>query len=163
MLWLVGLLGRANATAAAIDIRCVSEMLTSTSSSVARRSASLGVGREGATIHDLNVAGIEAVHPKSSPDALPPGTSNWHKIEHRLFSQITRNWRGRPLTSHETIINLIGACHHNHRADRHRPARHRPYPTGVKVSDWQMKDLPIIRHPWHGGWNYTISAHSVLA
>ncbi len=59
---------------------------------------------------------------------LPPGTSKWNKIEHRLFSQITRNWRGRPLTSHETIINLIGATTTTTGLDRHRPARHRRLP-----------------------------------
>jgi hypothetical protein len=94
---------------------------------------------------------------------LPPGTSKWNKIEHRLFSQITRNWRGRPLTSHETIINLIGATTTTTGLTVTAQLDTAPDPTGVKVSDRQMKKLPITRDPWHGEWNYTIGAHSVLA
>jgi hypothetical protein len=94
---------------------------------------------------------------------LPPGTSKWNKIEHRLFSQITRNWRGRPLTSHETIINLIGATTTTTGLTVTAQLDTAAYPTGVKVSDRQMKNLPITRDPRHGEWNYTISAHSVLA
>src|ERR1022692_3788354 len=92
-----------------------------------------------------------------------PGTSKWNKIEHRLFSQITRNWRGRPLTSHETIINLIGATTTTTGLTVTAQLNTAPYPTGVKVSDRQMKNLPITRDPWTGQWNCTISAHSVLA
>ena len=88
---------------------------------------------------------------------LPPGTSKWNKIEHRLFAQITRNWRGRPLTSHETIINLIGATATTTgltvTAQLDTAA---PYPTGIKVSDREMKDLPTTRDPWHGEWNHTL-------
>ena len=87
---------------------------------------------------------------------LPPGTSKWNKIEHRLFSQITRNWRGRPLTSHETIINLIGATTTTTGLTVTAQLDTAPYPTGVKVSDRQMKNLPITRDPWHGEWNYTL-------
>jgi hypothetical protein len=87
---------------------------------------------------------------------LPPGTSKWNKIEHRLFSQITRNWTGRPLTSHETIISLIGAT--TTTTGLTVTARLDPgdYPTGVKISDRQMKELPITRNTWHGDWNYTL-------
>ena len=87
---------------------------------------------------------------------LPPGTSKWNKIEHRLFSQITRNWRGRPLTSHETIINLIGATTTTTGLTVTAQLDTAPYPTGVKVSDWEMKNLPITRDLWHGEWNYTL-------
>ena len=87
---------------------------------------------------------------------LPPGTSKWNKIEHRLFSQITRNWRGRPLTSHETIINLIGATTTTTGLTVTAQLDTASYLTGVKVSDREMKDLPITRDPWHGDWNYTL-------
>jgi hypothetical protein len=87
---------------------------------------------------------------------LPPGTSKWNKIEHRLFSQITRNWRGRPLTSHETIINLIGATTTTTGLAVTAQLDTGVYPTGVKISDREMKQLPITRDPWHGDWNYTM-------
>jgi hypothetical protein len=87
---------------------------------------------------------------------LPPGTSKWNKIEHRLFSQITRNWRGRPLASHETIINLIGATTTTTGLTVTAQLDTGAYPTGIKVSDREMKELPIIRDSWHGEWNYTL-------
>jgi Rhodopirellula transposase DDE domain len=87
---------------------------------------------------------------------LPPGTSKWNKIEHRLFSQITRNWRGRPLASHETIIKLIGATTTTTGLTVTAQLDTGAYPTGVKVSDREMKELPIIRNSWHGEWNYTL-------
>jgi transposase len=87
---------------------------------------------------------------------LPPGTSKWNKIEHRLFSQITRNWTGRPLTSHETIINLIGATTTTTGLTVTAHLDTGDYPTGVKISNRQMKELPITRHTWHGDWNYTL-------
>jgi hypothetical protein len=87
---------------------------------------------------------------------LPPGTSKWNKIEHRLFSQITRNWRGRPLTSHETIINLIGATTTTTGLTVTAHLDTAAYPTGIKVTDREMKQLPIIRDSWHGEWNYTL-------
>jgi hypothetical protein len=87
---------------------------------------------------------------------LPPGTSKWNKIEHRLFSQITRNWRGRPLASHETIINLIGATTTTTGLTVAAQLDTGAYPTGIKISDREMKELPIIRDSWHGEWNYTL-------
>ena len=69
---------------------------------------------------------------------LPPGTSKWNKIEHRLFAQITRNWRGRPLTSHEAIINLIGATATTTGLTVTAQLDTAPYPTGIKVSDREM-------------------------
>jgi transposase len=87
---------------------------------------------------------------------FPPGTSKWNKIEHRLFSFISSNWRGQPLEDYETIVNLISStttakglkvvC----RLDR------RKYPTGRKVSDREMELIRIKRHSFHGDWNYTI-------
>jgi hypothetical protein len=87
---------------------------------------------------------------------FPPGTSKWNKIEHRLFSFITKNWRGRPLTAYEVIVNLIAST--TTRAgltvraalDTHR------YETGIEVSDEELEQLRITRARFHGDWNYTI-------
>lgn len=87
---------------------------------------------------------------------LPPGTSKWNKIEHRLFSQITMNWRGRPLSSHETIINLIGATTTTTGLTVTATLDTDTYPTGIKISDREMKALPITQEPFHGEWNYTL-------
>jgi hypothetical protein len=87
---------------------------------------------------------------------LPPGTSKWNKIEHRLFSFISRNWRGRPLVSLATIISLIAATR-TRTGMRVRceldPGR---YPRGEKITDAQMSSLNIERARYHGDWNYTI-------
>jgi transposase/DNA-binding XRE family transcriptional regulator len=89
---------------------------------------------------------------------FPPGTSKWNAIEHRLFSHISMNWRGRPLTSHEVIINTIAAT--TTRTGLRVRAELDPgsYPAGIKVSDEQMACLPLDRHDWHGDWNYTLRA-----
>ena len=87
---------------------------------------------------------------------LPPGTSKWNKIEHRLFSQITMNWRGRPLTSHETILQLIGATTTTTGLTVTATLDTDTYPTGIKISDREMAALPITRHNFHGDWNYTL-------
>jgi Rhodopirellula transposase DDE domain len=89
---------------------------------------------------------------------FPPGTSKWNKIEHRLFSQITLNWRGRPLTSHDVIINTIGAVTTSTGLTVTAVLDENSYPTGVQVSDEQMTDLEtraLTRHAFHGDWNYT--------
>jgi len=90
---------------------------------------------------------------------FPPGTSKWNKVEHRLFSFISSNWRGQPLRNYETIVNLIArtttakglkvTC----RLDR------RKYPTGRKVTDDEMRRVNLERHKFHGDWNYTIRPH----
>jgi transposase len=87
---------------------------------------------------------------------FPPGTSKWNKIEHRLFSHITMNWRGRPLTSHDVIVSAIAAT--TTRAGLTVRAELDPgsYPEGAKVSDEQLAALPLDRHDWHGDWNYTL-------
>ncbi len=87
----------------------------------------------------------------------PPGTSKWNKIEHRLFSFISMNWRGRPLTSIRTIIELIAAT--TTQTGLTVAASYDPnwYPKGVKITDTQMDALPLQRHDWHGDWNYTIT------
>ena len=87
---------------------------------------------------------------------LPPGTSKWNKIEHRLFSQITMNWRGKPLTSHETILQLIGATTTNTGLTVTATLDTASYPLGVKISDREMRALPITRDTFHGEWNYTL-------
>jgi transposase len=87
---------------------------------------------------------------------FPPGTSKWNKIEHRLFSQISMNWRGRPLVCHEVIVELIGAT--RTRSGLRVVAELDPcsYPLGVKVSDRELAAVPLKRHDWHGEWNYTV-------
>jgi len=87
---------------------------------------------------------------------FPPGTSKWNKVEHRLFSHITTNWRGRPLTSHDVIINSIAATTTRTGLTVQAGLDDGSYPTGVKVSNAQMAALPISRHPFHGDWNYTL-------
>lgn len=88
---------------------------------------------------------------------LPPGTSKWNKIEHRLFCHITENWRGRPLVDHETIVNLIGSTRTSTGLRVTARLDRRTYATGIKVSDQEMNQLEIMRHPFHGEWNYTIA------
>jgi transposase len=87
---------------------------------------------------------------------FPPGTSKWNKIEHRLFSHITLNWRGRPLTSHEVIVNTIAATTTATGLTVRAGLDPGSYPQGVKVSDEQMAALPLTKHDWHGDWNYTL-------
>jgi hypothetical protein len=89
---------------------------------------------------------------------FPPGTSKWNKIEHRLFSQITLNWRGRPLTSHDVIINTIAAVTTSTGLTVTAMLDQGRYPTGTQISDEQMTDLEdraLTRHRFHGEWNYT--------
>jgi transposase len=87
---------------------------------------------------------------------FPPGTSKWNKIEHRLFSHITMNWRGRPLTSHEVIVQTIAATTTATGLTVHAELDPSACDTGVQVSDRQMEALPLTRHDWHGDWNYTL-------
>ena len=87
---------------------------------------------------------------------FPPGTSKWNKIEHRLFSAITMNWRGRPLASHEVIVNSIAATTTRTGLTVHAELDPGSYPTGTEISDAQMAAVPLARHRFHGDWNYTI-------
>ena len=93
---------------------------------------------------------------KISISHFPPGTSKWNKIEHRLFSFITQNWRGKPLVSHEVIVNLIAATRTNEGLRVECGLDTNEYPKGVKVSEEEMKQLNIKMDPFHGDWNYTI-------
>ena len=88
---------------------------------------------------------------------LPPGTSKWNKIEHRLFSAITMNWRGRPLESHQVVVDLIGATTTRTGLKVHAELDPAVYPKGVKITDRQMAALPLTRHDFHGDWNYTLT------
>jgi hypothetical protein len=89
---------------------------------------------------------------------FPPGTSKWNKIEHRLFSAITSNWRGRPLTSHEVVVNLIGATTNKGGLKVQAHLDTGSYPLGVKITKAQVESLPLTRHDFHGDWNYTLHA-----
>jgi len=86
----------------------------------------------------------------------PPGTSKWNKIEHRMFSFISMNWRGRPLTSYRTIIELISATTTETGLTIRAELDTDFYPKGVVVTDKELKALPLTRHEWHGDWNYTL-------
>jgi hypothetical protein len=88
---------------------------------------------------------------------LPPGTSKWHKIEHRLFAFISMNWRGKPLVSHQVIVQLIGATTTETGLTVCCELDANRYPKGIKVSDEEMQAINIIRDAFHGEWNYTIS------
>ena len=88
---------------------------------------------------------------------LPPGTSKWNKIEHRLFSHISMNWRGCPLTSHEVIVQLISATKTKTGLNVQAQLDTGLYPTKVKVSDEELATVQITPHEFHGEWNYTIS------
>jgi len=87
---------------------------------------------------------------------LPPGTSKWNKIEHRLFSFISRNWRGRPLLTHATIVNLIAATTTQTGLTVRCVLDRRHYPAQVKVTDEQMCSIRLRPDPFHGDWNYAI-------
>jgi hypothetical protein len=92
---------------------------------------------------------------------LPPGTSKWNKIEHRLFSHISMNWRGRPLTSHEVIVQTIAATTTRTGLTVHADLDTGSYPTGIKIPDATMTALAesgaLTRHTWHPDWNYTLT------
>ncbi|MEV0537530.1 ISAzo13 family transposase [Kitasatospora sp. NPDC050463] len=88
---------------------------------------------------------------------FPPGTSKWNKIEHRLFSHITMNWRGRPLTSHEIVLNTVAATTTTAGLRVEAALDTGSYPTGVQVSREQLQALPITAHDHHGKWNYSIA------
>jgi hypothetical protein len=88
---------------------------------------------------------------------LPPGTSKWNRIEHRLFAYISQNWRGKPLVSHQVIVQLIGATTTQTGLTVRCEIDANRYPKGIKVTAAEMAALAIERDPFHGEWNYTIS------
>lgn len=87
---------------------------------------------------------------------FPPGTSKWNKIEHRLFSHISMNWRGRPLVSHEVVVNLIAATKTSKGLKVKAKLDRSLYPDKIKITDEQLNRVNIKRHTFHGEWNYTI-------
>ena len=87
---------------------------------------------------------------------FPPGTSKWNKIEHRMFSFITKNWRGKPLTDRATIVNLIGSTKTEEGLKIRCELDTKHYPKGIKVSDAQLEKANLKKHKFHGDWNYTI-------
>ncbi len=87
---------------------------------------------------------------------FPPDTSKWNKIEHRLFSCISQNWRGKPLRDFATMVNLIAATRTSTGPKVHAELNTEPYPTGVKVSDLEFGQIRIRRDAFHGDWNYEI-------
>jgi hypothetical protein len=88
---------------------------------------------------------------------FPPGTSKWNKIEHRLFSYITSNWRGQPLLSLQTIVNLIASTTTTTGLTVQAALDTNVYETGIKVSDEEMANLRLMPCGFHGEWNYTIA------
>lgn len=87
---------------------------------------------------------------------FPPGTSKWNKIEHRLFSQITQNWRGRPLISREVVVNLIANTTTTTGLKVRAALDERQYPTGITINDEQFNSIDIEQDSFHGEWNYRI-------
>jgi hypothetical protein len=87
---------------------------------------------------------------------LPPGTSKWNKIEHRMFSHISMNWRGRPLISHEVVVELICTTKTETGLKVYAQLDTGKYPTKIQVTDAEMASVNLRRHDFHGEWNYTI-------
>lgn len=98
--------------------------------------------------NELGMA-IEVVH-------FPPGTSKWNKIEHRLFSYISKNWRGRPLISYEVIVQLVGATQTAKGLKVNCELDSAEYQTGIKIKENKMEEINLIRNSFHGEWNYSI-------
>jgi hypothetical protein len=91
---------------------------------------------------------------------FPPGTSKWNKIEHRLFSFITQNWRGRPLASREVVVNLIASTRTRAGLVVKAALDTNRYETAIKVSDAELAKVRLTQHRFHGDWNYTIKPRS---
>ena len=91
---------------------------------------------------------------------FPPGTSKWNKVEHKLFSFISKNWRGRPLVSLALIVNLIGSTKTGGGSKVECVIDKKKYERGIDVSDEEYDAINIKKHKFHGEWNYTIKPHS---
>lgn len=94
---------------------------------------------------------------------FPPGTSKWNKVEHRLFSYVSMNWRGRPLTTYETVIELIGHTTTSTGLTVRAALDLEQYERGIRISDEEMEGLNLTRSQWHGEWNYTLAPLVKLA
>jgi hypothetical protein len=90
----------------------------------------------------------------------PQGTSKWNKIEHRLFSYISKNWRGRPLVDRATVVNLISNTKTETGLNVRCVEDKKQYKKGIKISDEEFADLKIKKHHFHGEWNYTIKKNN---
>jgi Rhodopirellula transposase DDE domain len=124
-------------------------------------------GRNGARVrlwkHELQTLAnelgltITVCHLPPPSRARSPGTSKWNKIEHKLFSFITQNWRGKPLVTYQTIVRLIAAT--TTRTDLNVKCEIDPasYPAGVKVTDAEMAAINVTSHEFRGEWNYSIA------
>ena len=88
---------------------------------------------------------------------FPPGTSKWNKIEHRMFSFVTKNWRGKPLTDRATIVSLIGSTKTNEGLKIKCALDTKKYPKGIKITNDQLEKVKLKRHKFHGDWNYTVA------
>jgi transposase len=93
---------------------------------------------------------------------FPPGTSKWNKIEHRLFSAITQNWRGKPLVTHETVVNLIAATTTTTGLRVRSALDQNAYPAGISISNAQMATLQVLPDAFHGEWNYVVMPRQKL-
>ena len=93
---------------------------------------------------------------------FPPGTSKWNKIEHRLFSAITQNWRGKPLISHEVIVNPIAATTTRTGLKVRSALDENEYPPGRTVTDAELETLHLRREAFHGEWNYSLLPRPAL-
>ena len=93
---------------------------------------------------------------------FPPGTSKWNKIEHRLFSFITQNWRGKPLISHEAIVNLIAATTTQKGLHVECQLDEKVCPKGIKIYDDEFKEVNLTSDKFHGEWNYTIKPNKII-
>jgi hypothetical protein len=91
---------------------------------------------------------------------FPPGTSKWNKIEHRMFSHISMNWRGKPLISHEVIVNLIGSTTTQNGLTINAELDTNLYPKGIRISDEELESVNLTKAPFHGEWNYAITQNS---
>lgn len=91
---------------------------------------------------------------------FPPGTSKWNKIEHRLFSHISLNWRGKPLVTHDVIVNLIAATTTRKGLKVQAGLDNTPYPKGIKISDEEFASIRLVRDEFHGDWNYVITPNT---
>lgn len=100
---------------------------------------------------------VDKAQLKTTVCHFPPGTSKWNKIEHRMFSHITKNWRGRPLTSHEVVVNLIANTTTDVGLTIEASLDSKEYPTGIRVSDKEIKAINLVKDDFHGEWNYSIA------
>ena len=97
---------------------------------------------------------------KSVASHFPPGTSKWNKIEHRLFSFIAQNWRGKPLVSHRVIVELIGATTTRSGLEVYARLDDCEYPKGIEVSDAELAAVNLEGNEFHPEWNYSIKPHN---